>query len=337
MRSILSGAFKGLSMEESQQKDKTAQLPFQNLFLITGLVNGMNKFWMYLGTIFFTIAGYVSFQLIILYPLMNRLFSRGYSRTDIEEKPGLLFDAGALGLDVNLILALELGMFVFAFFAFLAGLKLFHNKAFQTVITGYEKFRFKRFTFSFLIWSLLLILVFVSNYILEPAAFTIKTNYPGLLVSVLVMVVMMPVQTGLEEVLFRGYLVQGLAIWLKNGWMPLLLSSGLFALAHMSNPEVDKYGWGIMFPYYLCFALFMGTISLLDEGLELAFGIHFANNLVSSILVSSPNSVIKTHSFFEANSENPLAEMAGWVIMALLSFLIFARIYKWKNYNLIIR
>ena len=56
------------------------------------------------------------------------------------------------------------------------------------------------------------------------------------------------------------------------------------------------------FSYYgmrALFALFMGIVTLLDEGLELAMGIHFANNMMASIMVCSDHSVIKTYSIFK--------------------------------------
>jgi hypothetical protein len=92
-----------------------------------------------------------------------------------------------------------------------------------------------------------------------------------------------------------------------------------------------------MFTYYACFALFMGGITLLDEGLELAFGIHFANNMISSMLVSAPHSVIKTYSVFEVTSEDPHAEIVVWCVMAIITFAIFRFRYRWKDYKLIIK
>jgi len=75
----------------------------------------------------------------------------------------------------------------------------------------------------------------------------------------------------------------------------------------------------------------------LDEGLELAFGIHFANNFMSSILISSPNSVIKTYSIFETKTEDPYTEMWVWLCMASLTFFIFQLKYRWKDFSLIIK
>lgn len=292
---------------------------------------------MYAGTILFLVMGYVAFQFIGFSPLIARLISKGHSRAEIESNPNLLFDSAALDLDLNLILALELGMFVFAFFGFLLGLKFLHQKTLSGVLTGFEKFRLSRFFFAFGLWAVLLLVFLSINYAISPSEFTWNPNYTGLLVSFAIMCLLMPIQTGLEELVFRGYLLQGLALLFKNGIVPLVLTSLVFGLAHMSNPEVQRFGWQIMFPYYVCFAFFMGAITLLDEGLELAFGIHFANNLISSILVSTPNSVIKTYSFFEITSENPQFEMLSWSIMAILSFLVFKKKYTWKNYSLLIK
>ncbi len=101
-------------MEKPQQEFSKSNLPFQNLFLLSGLVNGINKVWMYLGTLLFLVMGYVIFQFIGFFPLINRLMEKGFTRFEIEQNPNLLFDSAKLDLDKNIVLALELGMFVFA-------------------------------------------------------------------------------------------------------------------------------------------------------------------------------------------------------------------------------
>ena len=140
-----------------------------------------------------------------------------------------------------------------------------------------------------------------------------------------------------EELFFRGYLIQGLSQIFKNGIIPLMISSLLFGLAHMSNPEVQKFGWSIMLSYYVIFALFMGCITFLDEGLELAIGIHFANNMISGLLVSTRDSVLKPYSILETKNENPYLELICWFFMAGLTFLVFVKKYKWNNFNLLIK
>ena len=193
------------------------------------------------------------------------------------------------------------------------------------------------FFFAFLVWTLLLVIIVLADYFIHPNEMKINFNLSGFLISLLIMLALMPVQTGLEELIFRGYLVQGLSQIFKNGIVPLIVSSLLFGFAHMSNPEVKEYGLPIMLTYYIGFALFMGTLTLLDEGLELAFGIHFANNIISSVLVSSEHSVIKTYSIFETKTEDPYSEIIIWLCMAIVTFVVFWYRYKWKNFSLIIK
>lgn len=331
-------------MDDTTQETPKPSLPFNNLYLISGLVHGQNKGWMYVFTASLLIFGYLLFQSIIVYPLANILETNGYSLTDITENANLLFDAKALKLDKNIVLLLELGMFVFGFIGFLLGIKFIHHKLLVHVLTGYEKFRFRRFWFAFSVWGVFLVLIVLLEYFLSPGEVSVQSegegssfNYAGFFISVLIMVVFMPIQTGLEEVVFRGYLIQGLSQIFKNGFVPLIITSLLFGLAHMSNPEVKAYGWPIMLTYFCGFALFMGALTLLDEGLELAFGIHFANNIMSSVLVSSPNSVIKTYSIFETKSEDPYTEIWVWLGMATVTFIIFWLKYRWKNFSLILK
>lgn len=324
-------------MVELNKDKSTESLPFNNLYLISGLVNGQNKGWMYIFTLLFLVLGYLIFQSIIFFPLLDLLKQNGFDETDIIQNNNLIFDSNALKLDKNWVLLLELGMFVFAFICFFIGIKFVHKKSFTSVLTGYQTFRYKRFGFSFMVWAIFLIISVLLTYIFSPDDLIFNFNLQGVLISTFIMIILMPIQTGIEEIVFRGYLIQGLSQILKNGIIPLIFTSLLFGLAHMSNPEVEKFGWPIMLSYYVCFALFMGCITLLDEGLELAFGIHFANNLVSSILISSPSSVIKTYSLFDVKSENALMEIILWFGMALITFFIFLKKYRWKNFHLIIK
>ncbi|MEI6022174.1 MAG: CPBP family intramembrane glutamic endopeptidase, partial [Bacteroidota bacterium] len=170
-----------------------------------------------------------------------------------------------------------------------------------------------------------------------PNQYKLDLNVKGLLLSILIMLIFMPIQSGFEEAVFRGYLMQGFALWFKNGWMALLMTSLLFGLAHMSNPEVGEYGWPMMLSYYAFFALFMGAITLLDEGLELAMGVHLANNMMASVMVCSDHSVIKTYSIFTESKGQPTFELLIWLLFATLVFFIFKKKYAWKNFTLILR
>lgn len=120
----------------------------------------------------------------------------------------------------------------------------------------------------------------------------------------------------------------------KNKLVPLLMTSVIFGTMHIFNPEIDKMG-NIVLVYYIGTGLFLGIITLMDEGMELALGFHAANNLVTALLVTSDWSALQTNSIFKDISD-PSAGLEiiipVFVIFPLL-LLLFSRKYKWINWK----
>src|SRR6476620_9273296 len=58
-----------LTEETSVSEELPAKkIPFNNLYLLSGLVHGFNKGWMYVFTLMIVAFGYLSFQLMIAFP-----------------------------------------------------------------------------------------------------------------------------------------------------------------------------------------------------------------------------------------------------------------------------
>ena len=118
---------------------------------------------------------------------------------------------------------------------------------------------------------------------------------------------------------------------------PLLITSIGFGLLHYMNPEVERFG-DIVMIYYIGTGLFLGIITLMDEGLELALGFHAANNLFTALLVSADWTALQTHSVLKdispAPESMPLEEVIVpvFVIFPIL-IMVFARKYGWTNWN----
>jgi uncharacterized protein len=270
---------------------------------------------------------------------------KGFTQFELLSDPSLLINADKLGISRNYVVMGLFGIFLIAFWVFVTCVRKFHRKTLTSVLTGYDRFRFRRFWFAFAVWAVLVLITFFVDLLTSPESYTYTFSRDGfsfstvaaLLGSVVIMLICVPFQSGFEESFFRGYAMQGLAQAFRNGIIPLLITSVLFGLVHMDNPEVKKYGAGIMLLYYSCFGLFLGAITLLDEGLELALGIHIANNLVSSILVTSDESALKTYSLFTTGSGNAYIEFVVWIVCALITFLILMRRYRWKNFSLLVK
>jgi len=151
---------------------------------------------------------------------------------------------------------------------------------------------------------------------------------------VLISLVLLPLQTSMEELLFRGYLMQGLGGLVKNRWFPLLVTSILFGVMHSLNPEVEKLGYGIMV-FYIGTGLFFGITTLMDEGTELALGLHAANNIVAAVFVTANWTAFQTDALYVDTSEPSL----GWetfvpvFVLYPIILLVLSKKYGWKNWS----
>jgi membrane protease YdiL (CAAX protease family) len=146
-------------------------------------------------------------------------------------------------------------------------------------------------------------------------------------------VILIPIQTCTEEFLFRGYLLQGMAVLFRNKWLPLLLSSLFFGMMHYDNPEIDKLG-EVLLVYYCLTGLFLGVITLMDNGLELSMGFHTANNLVTAILVTADWTAFQTNSIFIDVSEPTLLwAFLPPLLLYPIVFIVFSKKYKWQHWK----
>tara|TARA_R110002096_G_scaffold27330_11_gene83785 strand:+ start:29 stop:745 length:717 start_codon:yes stop_codon:yes gene_type:complete len=123
---------------------------------------------------------------------------------------------------------------------------------------------------------------------------------------------------------------------LKRNSTSLIITSAVFGLLHIANPEVDKLGYVIMI-HYIGIALFLGVITLMDEGLELALGFHAANNLFIALLVTADWTAMQTHSILKDMSDPEKMGLGEiffpvFVVFPILLF-ILSKKYKWTNWK----
>jgi membrane protease YdiL (CAAX protease family) len=208
------------------------------------------------------------------------------------------------------------------------------GKPFKTIITIRKKIDRSRILFSFLLWGGVSAAFIIISYFLSPTDFVWNFKPVNFLILFLISIVMIKLQTSAEELFFRGYLLQGFGVIFRNRWLPLITTSIIFGMLHIWNPEIDKLGVNLIW-YYIGTGLFLGVITLMDEGLELALGFHAANNLVTALLVTASWTSIQTESLLIDNSEPSLIKeliITFLVVYPILIFL-FSRKYGWKNWK----
>ena len=237
-----------------------------------------------------------------------------------------------LGLNIFFILAI--GPLVAGFFIILGWVFLVHGQSITSLTTSRKKVDWKRVLFAFLLWGGITMLMMLADIMMSPDDYVLNFKPIPFLILLIMAIVLVPLQTSFEEYMFRGHLMQGLGIMAKNRWVPLVVTSVLFGVMHAANPEVGKIGYGIMV-FYIGTGFFLGILTLMDEGLELALGFHAANNLTAALLVTADWTAFQTNSIYKDVSQPTL----GWdifipvLVIYPILLLIFSKKYGWSNWK----
>lgn len=297
------------------------------MFLEQG-IRSENRFWKYiLGALFVVGASFLG-QIPMMVMLLFETTYKGKAYPTNETEILHFFEP-------NLNLFLLLIPFVFALGGLYFVVRYLHRQKFISIVTSREKIDWKRVGFSFCIWSVFTLISTLVMCYLSPQDFKINFQPFPFLVLAVIATFMVPIQTSVEELVFRGYLMQGFANLFNNKWFPLVMTSSIFGLMHYSNPEVGKMGSIIMI-YYIGTGLLLGIMTLMDDGMELALGFHTANNLIGALLVTSDWSAFQTYSIFKDVSQPE----AGYdiifpvVVIYPLLLIIFGLKYKWSNWKI---
>jgi membrane protease YdiL (CAAX protease family) len=294
---------------------------------------GKNNFWRYLVMI---VAVLLASNTIGSIPLFIGYGIKAASNPEITEKlASNPSDFSVMGFDPNVGLLMMLIPFVAAITAFILLVKPLHNRTFFQTINGTGSVRWKRFFISGLVWAILsgMYLIFYLDF--DPSNFTLNNKSVTLIYLTIIALAFIPFQAAFEEVIFRGYLMQGFAVAVKNRWFPLFMTSILFALMHGLNPEVKEFGFFTMMPQYLLFALTFGIASIIDDGIEVAMGAHTANNIFLCIFVTNSSSALQTPALYVQKNIYPWTEFISMLIASVIFIIALSVIFKWKNFSVL--
>jgi membrane protease YdiL (CAAX protease family) len=290
---------------------------------------GLHDWWRYLIG-FFLIA--IAWQLFGMIPLgialVVKAMGTGDVPTDIAQMSTLLGS--------NTFLFLMLLSFAIGLVGVFVTAKLLHKQTIVSLTTTRKQIDWKRFWFIFFLWGIVSSSFVLMDYYLSPEDFEMNFKLQPFLILCVIAILLVPLQTSFEEYLFRGYLMQGIGVVVKNKWVPLLITSVAFGLMHIANPEVEKLGYVIMV-YYIGTGFFLGIMTLMDEGLELSLGFHAANNLFTALLVTADWTAFQTHSILKDLSDPSTMglEEIFVPVFAVFPILLFilAKKYKWTNWR----
>ncbi len=290
-------------------------------------VSPKNNFWKYLtGSLIVIAASFVG-QIPLTLAVIYKIFMDGGGFPSSEQQIMNYYSP-------NITLALLMFSFVVALFSLYLVVKHLHKQKFISITTARPKVDWSRIFFSFILWAVISAASVAIAYYFSPEDYIINFKPIPFLILVLIGTIFIPIQTSTEELVFRGYLMQGFANLSLNKWFPLIMTSVIFGTLHIFNPEVEKMGY-IILVYYIGTGLFLGIVALMDDGLELSLGFHGANNLTGALLITADWSVFQTDSILRDLSQ----PSAGFdvilpvvVIYPILLF-IFSKKYSWNNWK----
>lgn len=182
-----------------------------------------------------------------------------------------------------------------SFLPLLVAVPLVHRfilgRSLAILFTRHRRFFTSEIRIGFLTMSAILIVSGLPDFIVNNADYTFAFEARRFLPYLLIAFTLIPCQTTAEELFFRGWIQQRLDNGRRGPWRVSLIGGTLFALPHLSNPEVNGelafaavgYGaTGFMFAW----------VAYRDHSLGTVIGAHAANNILAGILVSSADSAL---------------------------------------------
>lgn len=220
--------------------------------------------------------------------------------------------------------------FLFVIVGLLSSIHFLHKRPILSLITARKKIDFKRILFSFLVMTIVLTLFLVLQ-IYTSNNLTFQFNFEKFLPLLLISLFLLPIQTTCEELIFRGYALQGIKRRTASNLAAILISGTMFGAIHYGNPEIEAIGNHIII-YYILVGIFLSFITYLDDGMELALGYHAANNIFAAIMVTNNWQAFQTDALFMDKTPPGIGwdTILGILIVLPTLFFIFKWKYKWK-------
>ncbi|MFH0884398.1 MAG: CPBP family intramembrane glutamic endopeptidase, partial [Candidatus Micrarchaeota archaeon] len=218
-----------------------------------------------------------------------------------------------------------------SFVALAAGLfisvKFILGRPLASLVTTRPKADMNRIGKGFMIFFAFNVIANAVSFLLEPSSFALSLEPERLLLFAPLYAIFTIIQTSSEELLFRGYLLQAFGRAVRNPLMAAFLSSSLFMLVHLGNPEVSN-GFLVTSAYYFIVGYWLCLVTLKDGGLELALGAHAANNLFILLLNYETSALEIVPSVFKMTGtgfDDMALSLALFVVMSAAAYYLLFR------------
>lgn len=252
---------------------------------------GRNQWWRYVLSVFvigffWTVLGYAPYLVLLGAGL----------------DPGPLIEFVAINCSIFMMLA---GLAV--------AVKVIHGRPVMSLIAPDLRVDWRRVGRAAAVWLVISAIMAVVEHLLYPGRYYLSYNAERFYPFLVAVLLLTPLQATAEELVFRGYLMQGLGLLTRRPLLIAVASSFAFMLPHLMNPEVERYGMLIMAANYFAIGMVLAVTTLRDGRLELAIGLHAVNNVFLALLANYEGSALDTESVFTASELDPYYSLVSLI------------------------
>jgi membrane protease YdiL (CAAX protease family) len=278
---------------------------------------GKNDWWRYLISFPAILGIWLFLGSIPVILLMSYVAMDGNPATDFS-------GTGFTGIPVILEFLITMSSFIPFFLAVLLAVRFIHDRPVKTLITAVAHIRWRRILAGAGMWLLIAALLSLMEALLYAGRYVLTFRPVTLLIFAIFALILIPIQTSAEELFFRGYLLQWLGLRLKNKWLLSLLNGILFFLPHAANPEMASGSILIGLSYFVM-GFFLTLITIQDNGMELALGMHAANNLFAGVFANYEITALPSPSLFTVQFLDPVYSLISLIVGMIVFYVIFFR------------
>jgi membrane protease YdiL (CAAX protease family) len=214
----------------------------------------------------------------------------------------------------------------FSIFMMLVGLaiamRFLHRRPLMTLVSADRRLDWRRVAQAAAVWAAIGLAAAAIEHALFPDRYYFSFDAGEFFVFAAIAVVLTPIQTTTEELVFRGYAMQALSLRMRQPLVIAAVSAFLFTLPHLANPEM-QYGTLLLAASYYTIGFLLAVITLRDGRLDLAIGLHAANNLMLALIANYEGSALTGESVFTARELDPVYSFISLAIGAILFYVIF--------------
>ncbi len=271
---------------------------------------GNNQWWRYFLSILLVVLGGLFMNIVLGFAIGIWIALDNNPNTGIDSSTSMI-----LGLDPFVHYILLAMTVIGGMLGLLAAVRFIHKRRILSLVTPSQQINWKRVGLGF---GLFLGLISVSSaveYLFAAGEFGLTQNPGRMLALAPVVLILTPLETTSQELLFRGYLLQAMGLFTRRISLLSTMSALIFTAVHLRNPEMALAPL-TMTAYYFFVGFFLALVTLRTNSLELAIGIHAAVNLFAALVVNYSESVLRTESLFFVTKWDPAFALGSFIFLA---------------------